>query len=147
MAEDVDTVGRTVLIRDRKDPRNKIGNNQTVPLLPDAWAIVVPLIEAEPKGYIFPVQAASVSTAFTRGCQDVTPPIQGLHFHDIRHRATAQFFRIGLDIPRVALLTGHKTWAMLRRYTEIKPADVHAAVAAHDGPKRRASRGAGAVPA
>ena len=25
---------------------------------------------------------------------------------------------MGLDIPRVALLTGHKTWAMLRRYTE-----------------------------
>ena len=40
---------------------------------------------------------------------------------------------MGLDIPRVALLTGHKTWAMLRRYTDIKPADVHAALA----PKRR----------
>ena len=30
-------------------------------------------------------------------------------------------FRMGLDIPRVALMTGHKTWAMLRRYTDIKP--------------------------
>jgi hypothetical protein len=48
---------------------------------------------------------------------------------DLPHRATAQFFRMGLDIPRVALLTGHKTWAMLRRYTDIKPADVHAAFA------------------
>jgi hypothetical protein len=34
---------------------------------------------------------------------------------------------MGLDIPQVALLTGHKTWAMLKRYTDIKPADVHAA--------------------
>ena len=38
---------------------------------------------------------------------------------------------MGLDIPRVALLTGHRTWAMLRRYTDIKPADVHIAVARH----------------
>jgi hypothetical protein len=29
------------------------------------------------------------------------------------------------------MITGHKTWAMLRRYTDIKPADVHTAVARH----------------
>ena len=74
------------------------------------------------------MRAASASTAFTRACQDVDPPIHDLHFHDLRHRAAAQFFRMGLDIPRVALLTGHKTWTMLKRYTEIKPADVHALV-------------------
>jgi len=147
MAEDVDIKGRAVLIRDRKDPRNKLGNNQTVPLLPAAWDIVRPLIEAEPTGYIFPVRAASASTAFTRGCKDLTPPIKGLHFHDLRHRATAQFFRMGLDIPRVALLTGHKTWAMLRRYTDIKPADVHTAVAAHAQPKRRTKGASAAVAA
>ena len=39
-----------------------------------------------------------------------------------------RFFRMGLDIPRVALLTGHKTWAMLRGYTNIKLAEVHAVV-------------------
>ena len=79
-------------------------------------------------GLLFPYRGASVSTAFTRACADLDPPIVDLHFHDLRHRATAQFFRMGLDIPRVALLTGHKTWTMLRRYTDIKPADVHAAV-------------------
>ena len=35
---------------------------------------------------------------------------------------------MGLDILRVALMTDHKTWTMLRRYTEIKPEDVHSAV-------------------
>ena len=34
----VDRQQKTVVIRDRKDPKNKIGNNQTVPLLPAAWA-------------------------------------------------------------------------------------------------------------
>jgi len=36
--EDVDRQARTVIIRDRKDPKRKQGNDQTVPLLPDAWA-------------------------------------------------------------------------------------------------------------
>lgn len=126
--DDVNIEARTVVIRDRKDPRNKAGNDQTVPLLPDAWAIVEPLIKDRTDGNVFAARAASVSTAFTRACKALNPPIEDLHFHDLRHRAVASFFRMGLGIPQVALLTGHKTWAMLRRYTDIKPADVHAAV-------------------
>ena len=125
--EDVDATRKTVVIRDRKDPKNKIGNDQTVPLLPAAWEIVKDTMGKRKEGSLFGQRAASVSTAFTRACQGVEPPIADLHFHDLRHRATAQFFRDGLGIPQVALLTGHKTWTMLRRYTEIKPEDVHAA--------------------
>ena len=125
--EDFDRVRRTVIIRDRKDPNKKAGNDQIVPLLPDAWSIAEPLLEARTEGALFQnVRAASVSTAFTRACASLE--IQDLHFHDLRHRATASFFRMGLDIPRVALLTGHKTWAMLRRYTDIKPEDVISAL-------------------
>lgn len=131
--EDVDRDRRTVVIRDRKDPRNKAGNDQVVPLLPDAWAIIAPLIKGRTEGSIFGVRTASVSTAFTRACTAVG--IEDVHFHDLRHRATAQFFRMGLDIPRVALMTGHKTWTMLRRYTAIKPEDVHDAIAAKSAPK------------
>jgi integrase len=132
---DVDADARTVVIRDRKDPRNKTGNDQTVPLLADAWAIIEPLIRGREAGNIFNVRAASVSTGFTRASAALD--IKDLHFHDLRHRATAQFFRMGLDIPRVALLTGHKTWAMLRRYTDIKPADVHAALLPKAAPRTK----------
>lgn len=125
--EDVDRKAKTVIIRDRKDPRQKIGNNQIVPLLPDAWRIVAPLIKDRTEGSIFGVRAASVSTAFARACTALG--IENLRYHDLRHRAAAEFFRMGLDIPRVALLLGHRTWAMLRRYTAIRPADVHAAIA------------------
>ena len=123
--DDLNRVEKTIIIRDRKDPKNKQGNDQTVPLLPAAWAIVEPLIQDREHGFLFPYAEHSVSTAFTRGCQAVIPPIMDLHFHDLRHRATASFFRMGLDIPRVALLTGHKSWAMLRRYTRITASDVH----------------------
>lgn len=142
--EDINRERRTVVIRDRKDPRQKAGNDQTVPLLPDAWAIVEPLIKDRTEGSLFGVLAASVSTAFTRACQDVEPPIEDLTFHDLRHRATAQFFRMGLQIPQVALLTGHKTWAMLRRYTAVKPEDVLEAIerTASPAPSSRAKGGA-----
>ncbi|WP_162634933.1 tyrosine-type recombinase/integrase [Pseudomonas putida] len=123
--DDVDREKHTVVIRDRKDPRLKKGNDQTVPLFPPAWEIISPLIAGREDGQIFSVKASSASTAFTRACQHLN--IHGLRFHDLRHKATADFFRSGLDIPHVALLTGHKTWAMLRRYTSIKAADVHSA--------------------
>ena len=124
--EDVNTEARTVVIRDRKDPRNKKGNNQTVPLLPEAWAIVEPIIKEKKTGFLFPYDPRSVSASFTRACTALG--IEDLHFHDLRHRAAAQFFRMGLGIPQVALLTGHKTWAMLRRHTATKPDAVHNAI-------------------
>ena len=141
--EDLDKDAKTIIIRDRKDPRIKAGNDQTVPLLPDAWAIVQDVLKERSSGFLFPYQEASVSAAFTRTCKAVG--IEDLHFHDLRHRATAEFFRMGLDIPRVALMTGHRTWTMLRRYTNIKPADVHAAVKKPRSPRavHRGRKGGG----
>ena len=123
--EDVNRDSKTVLIRDRKDPKKKYGNDHIVPLFDEAWSIVIPLISGRISGRIFNVKAASVSAAFTRACKKLG--IEDLRFHDLRHKATADFFRDGLEIPYVALMTGHKTWAMLKRYTEINASDVHIA--------------------
>jgi integrase len=128
LLEDVDRQNRTVIIRDRKDPRRKAGNDQKVPLLPDAWALVEPIFATREVGRVFPYQASSVSTAFTRACAKLG--IVDLHFHDLRHKATSDLFRMGLTIPQTALLTGHKTWTQLKRYTHTKAEDVHAAVEA-----------------
>lgn len=135
MIEDLDIAGKSILVRDRKDPQNKQGNHQRVPLLPDAWAIVEPLIQGRKNGFLFPYDARSISAAFTRGCKAVEPPIVDLHFHDLRHRATASFFRMGLSIPQVSLLTGHKTWAMLARYTKTRASDVHDSIKKPDIPE------------
>ena len=54
--EDVDVAAKTVLIRDRKGPQRKVGNNQTVPLLPLAWEIVAPLLEGREAGSVFGAQ-------------------------------------------------------------------------------------------
>lgn len=99
-----------------------------MPLLPAAWAIVEPIIKEKGTGFLFPYEESSISASFTRACQALG--IEDLRFHDLRHRAAAEFFRMGLGIPQVSLLTGHKTWSMLRRYTAIKPEDVHNAIKA-----------------
>ncbi|MBG52205.1 MAG: integrase [Rhodobiaceae bacterium] len=121
---DIDEDRRTVIVRDRKDPRKKDGNHQRVPLIDltgfDAWAILQEQKIAYPKiKLIFPYNERSVGTAFRRTCKSLG--IEDLHFHDLRHEATSRLFEAGLPIERVALVTGHKDWKMLRRYTHLKP--------------------------
>ena len=121
--EDLDFGRKTVLIRQRKDPKRKVSNDQVVPLVGDALAIIQEQIGQRHIGRIFPYNPSSVSTAFTRACQSLG--IKDLTFHDMRHAATVRLFRMGLDIPRVAMITGHKSWENLRRYTNLTAEDVH----------------------
>lgn len=125
---DIDVVNRLVTVRDRKDPRKKDGNHQKVPLLAltgfDAWELVVEqAVVTNRKGKVFPHHHKSVGTAFHRACLDLE--IEDLHFHDLRHEATSRLFEAGLTIEKVALVTGHKDWKMLRRYTNLKPQILH----------------------
>ena len=43
-----------------------------------------------------------------------------LRFHDLRHEAISRFFELGLNIPEVAVISGHKDPRMLFRYTHLK---------------------------
>jgi len=51
--------------------------------------------------------------------------IEDLHFHDLRHEGTSRLFEAGFSIEQVSLVTGHKDWKMLRRYTHLKPEALH----------------------
>lgn len=47
--------------------------------------------------------------------------IQDLHFHDMRHEAISRLFELGtLDMMEIAAISGHKSLAMLKRYTHLK---------------------------
>lgn len=127
---DVDSRTRMLLIRDRKDPREKKGNDQRIPLFAatgyDAWALVEEqrAIRSNADDRIFPYNGRSVGTVFHRACD--TLGIEDLNFHDLRHEGTSRLFEAGLAIEQVALVTGHKDWKMLRRYTHLKPEALHA---------------------
>lgn len=133
---DVDRTRRLVLIRDRKHPRRTAGNNQWCPLRGDALAI----IDRQPKvdDRIFPVAAEWVSDEFLALCRALRPPLVDLHFHDLRHEGTSRLFEEGHDIPQVALVTGHRKWDHLRRYTNLKPESMSGpASASRPGSRRR----------
>ncbi len=131
---DLETRTRMLLIRDRKDPRNKSGNNQRIPLFAatgyDAWTIVEEqrAKRSNDDDRIFPFNHRSVGTAFRRGCAELG--IHDLHFHDLRHEGTSRLFEAGFTIEQVALVTGHKDWKMLKRYTHLKPETLHTLLAA-----------------
>ena len=110
----------TVVIRDRKDPKRKQGNHMTVPLSSTARSI----IQKQPTrvGRIFPFRPNSVSTAWIAGCK--AAKIEDCTFHDLRHRAITDLFAKGLTIQQVSLISGHKTWKMLARYTQTQPQSI-----------------------
>jgi len=121
---DVNERTRTVTVKDRKDPRHKDGNHQRVPMIDltgfDAWSILEQQGQLSGRlGRVFPYNGRSIGTAFRRACRHLD--IEDLRFHDLRHEATSRLFEAGLTIERVALVTGHRDWKMLRRYTHLKP--------------------------
>jgi integrase len=113
---DLDEVGKRVLVRDMKNPGQKIGNDVWCHLPPEAWAI----IQSMPKtlSEIFPYSAESVSASWTRACHMVG--IEDLHFHDLRHDGVSRLFEMDWDIPRVASVSGHRDWNSMRRYTHLR---------------------------
>ncbi|MBB5191848.1 hypothetical protein HNQ50_002578 [Silvimonas terrae] len=122
---DVDRVRRTVLIRDRKDPKNKIGNNQRVPLLGEAWEIVERRLAEGPANElrIFPYHEDSIGNAFRLTVLEAE--IQDLRFHDLRHEGISRLFEQGYQIQEVAIVSGHRDWKNLKRYTNLRAHDLH----------------------
>lgn len=121
---EIDLIGCLAIVRNRKDPRRKSGNDQKVPLLDATGYDAVALLQEQKRltsgtGRVFPYNGRSLGTAFRRTCKELG--ILDLHFHDLRHEATSRLFEAGFDIPEVSLVTGHKDWKMLRRYLNLRP--------------------------
>lgn len=126
--DDLDAERRLVLVRDRKDPRHKAGNDQWVPLLADTatgdmWALVQRQPRRDDDARIFPFSDSTLSKYFTATCRAMSIP--DLHFHDLRHHAISLLFEAGYRIEQVALVSGHRSWQHLKRYTNLRPEDLH----------------------
>ena len=111
---DLDLRRKAVLVRGMKHPRG----------VRDTWVFLtdeaLAIIERQPRddARIFPYNGKSVSAAFTRSCRFLE--IEDLRFHDLRHECASWLFELGWDIPRVAGVTGHRSWASLQRYTHLR---------------------------
>ena len=107
----------------------KNGERRIVPLGPDALRVLQERFSevggaTMPGGAIFLISANALRLAWERAKKRAG--IIDLRFHDLRHEAISRFFEIGLSVPEVSLISGHKDVRMLFRYTHLKPEIVSA---------------------
>ncbi|MBL6626431.1 MAG: site-specific integrase, partial [Alphaproteobacteria bacterium] len=110
--DNIDLKRRTVFL-----PLTKNGSSREVPLSTKAVCV---LQQQRTRTGIspFPVNSNAFRLAWDRlrGRAD----LNDLRFHDLRHEAISRFFEMGLTVPEVALISGHKDVKMLFRYTHLK---------------------------
>jgi integrase len=106
--------------------KTKNGYRREVPLTTEAIRIFSELHEkahiATKTDRIFSISANAVRLSWERLRRRAG--IEDLHFHDLRHEAISRFFEMGLSIPEVALISGHKDHRMLLRYTHLRATDL-----------------------
>lgn len=97
-----------------KDTKN--GEERFIPLI-DKSAVVLKHIH-KINDRVFNITEHAVTVAFTRAIK--RSQLTHMSFHTLRHEAITRFFEMGLTIPEVASISGHKSWSMLRRYTHLQ---------------------------
>lgn len=105
-----------VLVRDMKNPGEKAGNHVWCELVPEAEAVARAMPQVSER--IFPFTVDAVSAGFTRACKLLG--IEDLHFHDLRHEGVSRLFEMGWTIPKVAGVSGHRSWQSLQRYAHLR---------------------------
>jgi integrase len=116
--EDLDADHLEIIVRDMKNPGEKLGNDVRTTLTPEALQIIQR--QDKDKGEIFPFNSDSISTSFTKACAFLG--IEDLTFHDLRHDGISRLFEMGWTIPQVSTVSGHRTWTSLQRYSHIRQA-------------------------
>jgi len=111
--------GDTLMLENTKSA-TQLRRDETIPVPPNARA----LIDSLPRvaEHILPFSAKYASNAFADAAEDAG--LGEIRFHDLRHEGISRLFAAGLNIPEVSLISGHTSWATLKRYTHIKPSDV-----------------------
>lgn len=100
-------------------PKPKNGHSRVIPLSSVACDIFGRLrdwISNCPQSHerLFPITPNALRLSWDRLLRRAE--IDDLHFHDLRHEAISRLFELGLTMPEVALISGHRDPRMLFRY-------------------------------
>ena len=106
--DDIDLEQRELLVR-----RSKNGKSRTIPLSARAHKTLASM-ESDYSEFVFPLSPNAVRLAFKRVRQRAE--LNTARFHDLRHEAISRWFDLGLTVPEVARLSGHRTKTSLLRY-------------------------------
>ena len=91
----------------------KNGSSREVPLSTKAIKVLVAQRQRNDTLSPFPVTPNGFRSAWDR--LKSRAGLSDLRFHDLRHEAISRFFELGLNIPEVAVISGHKDPRMLFR--------------------------------
>lgn len=99
-------------------PETKNGTKRDIPLSLKARDAFI-RIGVKPSGMVFGYTSNGIKSTWR--FMMIKLGIENLHFHDLRHEAVSRLFELGtLDMMEVAAISGHKSLAMLKRYTHLK---------------------------
>jgi integrase len=116
----IDFNGRVALL-----PMTKNGESRRVPLSSAAIQVVEEVRQAPVmpiSGVVFEINRITLDKTWRRACRAAKSV--DLHFHDLRREAISRLFERGLNPMEVAGISGHKTLAMLQRYTHLRAEDL-----------------------
>lgn len=99
-------------------PITKTGSPRTIALTDGAVSLLQSR-QAAPSGRVFTISPNAFRLAWVRAVR--RSGIADLRFHDLRHEAVSRFFEMGLSMPEVASISGHRDPRMLSRYTHLSP--------------------------
>ena len=102
-------------------PITKNGSSREVPLSARAFEVLRQQ-QSKKIDHPFPVKANAFRLAWDR--LRARASLVDFKFHDFRHEALSRFFEMGLSIPEVALISGHRDVKMLMRYAHLRAEDL-----------------------
>ena len=103
-------------------PLTKNGSSREVPLSTKAAQVLTRQRQCSDTPSPFPITANGFRLAWDR--LRSRAGLSDLRFHDLRHEAISRFFELGLNIPEVAVISGHKDPRMLFRYRHLRASDL-----------------------
>jgi integrase len=118
----VDLGRRTVRFLDTKN-----GDSRTVPLAPAGIEVLVQWKSGRlPVGLVFPETVDVIDKYWREARRDAG--ISDFRFHDLRHSAASYLAMSGASLMDIAAILGHKTLAMVKRYSHLSEQHTTAAI-------------------
>ena len=123
---DVDMHLREFTLRHTKN-----GETRAVPMSPEVYRVFTELWQERrldtQRVFLYKgMPMRDVKTAYDKACRRAG--ITNLRWHDLRHTASTNLTRAGVDATTAMKIVGHKSERMHRRYNTVEPEDLRRAV-------------------
>lgn len=111
---DYNRKSKTLLIRDRKHPRKKHGNNTTINLSKNMINLIESQVRGSDDDYIFPYKPDTVSSQWRKLMKQLG--IQNLQLRDLRAYGITNLVRKGKTVSQIAQISGHRKYDILQNH-------------------------------